>query len=61
MSMNAEGMERALDAIHDEALKLMQFDLPEEAQQIVELIHSLSRYKYDIRSDQERQSKDISE
>ena len=49
------GMRKALQAIHDEALRLARSDdLSEEAQDIVNLIISLSRYEFDVRNEEER-------
>ena len=48
-------MSQALDAIHDEALKLaMRDDLPEEVQDGLHLIISLSRHKWDVRNEREK-------
>ncbi len=53
--MNEKQMSKALDAIHDEALKLSEHDdLPEEVMEGLELIISIARYKFDARSDEER-------
>ena len=55
--MVEEEMSQALDAIHDEALKLaMRDDLPGEAQDGLHLIISLSRHKRDVRSEKEKQA-----
>ncbi len=52
-----EEMSQALDAIHDEALKLaMRDDLPEEVQDGLHLIISLSRFKHDVRTAKEKQA-----
>jgi hypothetical protein len=54
MSDEAE-MREALKAIHDEALRLARRDdLPEDAQDSVNLIISLSRYEFDVRNEKER-------
>jgi len=52
--MNEAAMSEALDTIHDEAIKLLGMDLPVEAHRVAELITSLSRYKFDIRSDRQQ-------
>ncbi len=50
-------MSQALDAIHDEALKLaMRDDLPNEVQDGLHLIISLSRHKQDVRNEKEKQA-----
>ncbi len=50
-------MSQALDAIHDEALKLaMRDDLPDEVQDRLHLIISISRHKRDVRNEKEKQS-----
>jgi hypothetical protein len=54
--MSEKDMSQALDAIHDEAIKLLQQDLPEEVREGLDLIVSIARYKHDIRSSQEKQS-----
>jgi hypothetical protein len=52
-----EEMSQALDAIHDEALKLaLRDDLPEEIQDGLNLIILLSRHKQDVRSGKEKQA-----
>jgi hypothetical protein len=48
--MNEEAMSKALDAIHDEALKLMKHELSPEVERGIELILSIARYKTDVRS-----------
>jgi hypothetical protein len=53
--MSEEAMSEALDAIHDEAMKLLQHELPEEVRKGLDLIVSIARYKSDIRSIQEKQ------
>jgi hypothetical protein len=53
---NMEGMSEALSAIHDEAMKLLKFDIPEEVREGLMLIISLARYEHDVRSDQEKES-----
>ncbi len=55
--MTAEQMSEALDAIHDEALKLARRDdLTEEVEGGLNLIILLSRHKYDVRSEKEKQA-----
>ena len=50
-------MSQALDAIHYEALKLaMRDDLPDEVQDGLHLIISLSRHKRDVRNEKEKQA-----
>ena len=50
-------MSQALDAIHDEALRLaMRDDLPDEVQDKLHLIFLLSRHKRDVRGEWEKQS-----
>ncbi len=54
MSDEAE-MREALKAIYDEALKLMlRDDLPSEVQERLNLIISLARYEFDIRTEEEK-------
>ena len=49
-----EQMSKALDAIHDEALKLLQHEgLPDEVEEGLDLILSIARYKFDVRTDEE--------
>jgi hypothetical protein len=46
-----EGMDAALDAIYEEAEKLLgRDDLPEDAQQAVGRILALARYKFPVTS-----------
>ena len=49
--MNPEAMNEALDAIHEEALNMLQYadNWPSEAKERLELIISLARYKFDVR------------
>jgi hypothetical protein len=55
--MTAEQMSEALDAIHDEALKLARRDdLTEEVEDGLNLIILLSRHKYDVRNEKEKQA-----
>lgn len=50
-------MSEALDAIHDEALKLARRDdLTEEMENGPNLILLLSRHKYDVRNKREKQA-----
>ncbi|MCU1267318.1 MAG: hypothetical protein JWM21_3636 [Acidobacteria bacterium] len=45
----------AFDAIHDEALKLLQIeDLPHNAKEGLRRIVALARYQFDIRSEREK-------
>jgi hypothetical protein len=53
--MSEKAMSEALDAIHDEAMKLLQHELPEEVRKGLDLIVAIARYKSDIRSIQEKQ------
>jgi hypothetical protein len=54
--MSEKAMSEALDAIHNEALKLLQNDLPEEIREGLDLIVSIARYKQDVRTNEEKQS-----
>ena len=54
--MSEKVMSEALDAIHNEALKLLQNDLPEEIREGLDLIVSIARYKQDVRTNEEKQS-----
>lgn len=54
--MSEGTMSKALDAIHDEGLKLLQLSLPPDVRSGVELIVSIARYKHDVRARQERSS-----
>ncbi len=48
-------MKQALKAIYDEALKLMlRDDLPSEVQERLNLIISLARYEFDVRTEEEK-------
>jgi hypothetical protein len=50
-------MGEALNAIHDEALKLAKRnDLAEEVQNGLNLIILLSRHKYDVRNEKEKRA-----
>jgi hypothetical protein len=53
--MSEEEMSKALDTIHDEAILLLQYDLPEEVIEKLNLIVSLARYKHDDDSSHENQ------
>lgn len=53
MNIDAEAMSRALDAIHDEADRLLGANPPESVRQSLELIRSIARYKHDVRSQSE--------
>lgn len=44
--MTTKEMSKALDAIHDEAMRVLQKDLPEDVRSRLELIVSLARYKF---------------
>lgn len=59
--MDEDRISQAFDAIHDEAIKLLSFDLPEEANDIVHLIIALARYKHDVRTEEEIQRGTTSE
>jgi hypothetical protein len=52
--MDEAQMSEALDAIHDEAVKLLQHEMPHEVNNGLHLIISLARYKSDVRTSQER-------
>jgi hypothetical protein len=54
-------MRQALEAIYEEALKLLQLDLSEQARRSADLILSLARYKFDVRSEDEKRSEDALE
>jgi hypothetical protein len=54
--MSEKVMSEALDAIHNEAIKLLQHDLSEEIREGLDLIVSIARYKQDIRTNEEKQS-----
>lgn len=54
--MTEDQMNRALDAIHDEAARLLNFEGPEKEREMsdgLQLIMSLARYKFDVRSTEE--------
>jgi hypothetical protein len=52
--MNEQAMSEALNAIHDEAMKLLKFDLLDEVDRGLQLIISLARYQHDVRTEQEK-------
>jgi hypothetical protein len=54
--MSEKVMLEALDAIHNEAIKLLQHDLSKEIREGLDLIVSIARYKQDIRTNEEKQS-----
>lgn len=58
LTLNEEAMSEALDAISEEANKLLELDLPNKVKEKVELIHSIARYKVDSRTDAEGGEKD---
>jgi hypothetical protein len=51
--MTEQAMNDALHAILDEAEKLLKFDLPPEAEKIVDLIYAIARYQLDVRTEAE--------
>jgi len=54
--MNEDQMNKALNAIHDEAARLLNYEGPEREQEIdggLQLIMSLARYKFDVRNPEE--------
>jgi hypothetical protein len=54
--MNDDTLTVALDAVHDEALKLLKHELSTEVRQRVELILSIARHRHDVRTAGERES-----
>jgi hypothetical protein len=53
--VSEEQMSEALDAIHDEAEKLLaRDDLPSEVEDKVSLIMSIARHQMDVRTEEER-------
>lgn len=58
LTVNDEAMSKALDAISEEAEKLLEFDLPDTVKERLELINSIARYKVDLRADTESGRKD---
>lgn len=51
--MEPDAKDQALDAISEEAEKLLKYELPDEVEEKIQLIISLARYKFDVRTDQE--------
>jgi hypothetical protein len=50
-------MSEALDAIHDEALQLLQREnLPADVAEGLQLIMSIARHKTDVRNEQEKEA-----
>jgi hypothetical protein len=47
--MSEQAMSKALDAIHEEAEKLLSGEVPEGVRKGLELIVSIARYKHDVR------------
>lgn len=47
---------QALSAIHEEALKLLTKQLPQDVEQSIALIESICRHKLDVRTAQEKKS-----
>jgi hypothetical protein len=45
---NPQAMSAALDAIYDEAAKLLTLDLPDQVEQGLERIRALARYKFPV-------------
>jgi len=54
--MTEEAMSKALDAIHEEAIKLLQPNLSKEVREGLNLIISIARYKFDNRSIHDKQN-----
>ena len=52
--MDQKAMSEALNAIHDEAIKLLKQSRSKKVQEGLELIISLARYKNDVRTRQEK-------
>ena len=52
--MESELMAKALDAIHDEAVRLLGLDPPDEIEEGLNLIASLARYGFDVRTEGEK-------
>jgi two-component sensor histidine kinase len=50
--MDEAQMSKALDAIHEEAVKLLEHEMPHEVNNGLHLIISLARYKSDVRAPQ---------
>lgn len=55
--MDEKLMSEALDAIYDEAVKLLKYETSEEVRKGIELIISISRYKFDVRSKKDKKGK----
>jgi hypothetical protein len=51
--MTEDAMSRALDAIHEEATRLLAMNIPTEARGGLDRIISLAQYKFDNRSEEE--------
>jgi hypothetical protein len=51
---NDQAMSEVLNAIHDEAMKLLNLNPSPEAQVIIERIIAIARYEHDLRTDDER-------
>jgi hypothetical protein len=51
--MESASTNEAFDAIHDEAVKPLGLDLPEDVEQGLQLIVSLARYRADVRTYEE--------
>ena len=51
--MTEDAMSKALDAIHEEATRLLAINNPIEAREGLDRIISLARYKFDNRSEEE--------
>lgn len=47
---------KALEAIHEEAVKLLKFDMPFEVRQGIGLIISIARYQLDVRGSDQKKS-----
>jgi hypothetical protein len=52
--LDKQPLQQALDAIHDEASKLLEMDITPEVQEKIELIISLARHGFDVRTDAEQ-------
>ncbi len=52
--MNEKQLTEALSAIHDEAIKLLNYEIPKEVQKGLQLIISIARYQTDVRSSEEK-------
>ncbi len=51
--MDEKTMSEALDAVHDVAVGLLKHDTPEEVREGLQLIISIARYKFDVRTKDE--------